>query len=167
MVAEEKLFLKVLGTLNEAQARWYVAREAIAQGRGGLKAMHQLTGMSRPTILRGIREVRLGRLRSANERIRQPGGGRSRIEEHDPALVRALERIMRETTAGDPMSLLRWTCKSTETIAAQLRRQHHTISADTVGRRLRELGYSLQANLKTKEGCSAPERDEQFRYING
>jgi Rhodopirellula transposase DDE domain len=167
MVAEEKLLLKVLGTLNEAQARWYVAREAIAQGRGGLKAMHQLTAMSRPTILRGIREVRGGRLRAANERIREPGGGRSRIEEHDPALVRAVERIMRETTAGDPMSLLRWTCKSTDTIAAELRRQHHTISADTVGRRLRELGYSLQANLKTKEGRSAPARDEQFRYING
>jgi hypothetical protein len=166
MVADEKLFLKVLGTLNEAQARWYVAREAIAQGRGGLKAMHQLTGMSRPTILRGIREVRAGRLRSVSERIRAPGGGRSRIEDHAPALVRALERIMRETTAGDPMSLLRWTCKSTETIAAELRRQHYTISADTVGRRLRELGYSLQANLKTKEGRSAPERDEQFRYIN-
>jgi Rhodopirellula transposase DDE domain len=167
MVAEEKLLLKMLGTLNEAQARWYVAREAIAQGRGGLKAMHQLTAMSRPTILRGIREVRGGRLRAANERIREPGGGRSRIEEHDPALVRAVERIMRETTAGDPMSLLRWTCKSTDTIAAELRRQHHTISADTVGRRLRELGYSLQANLKTKEGRSAPARDEQFRYING
>ena len=166
-MAEEKLFLKVLGTLNEAQARWYVAREAIAQGRGGLKVMHQLTGMSRPTILRGIREVRAGRLRSAGERIREPGGGRSRIEEHDPGTVQALERTMQETTAGDPMSLLRWTCKSTETIAAELRRQHHTISADTVGRRLRELGYSLQSNLKTKEGRSAPERDEQFRYING
>jgi hypothetical protein len=167
MVAKEKLFLKVLGTLNEAQARWYVAREALAQGRGGLKAMHQLSGMSRPTILRGIRELRAGRLRSASERIRAPGGGRSRFEEHDPAALRALERIMLETTAGDPMSLLRWTCKSTETIAEELRRQHHIISADTVGRRLRELGYSLQSNLKTKEGRSAPERDEQFRYING
>lgn len=166
MAADKKLFLKVLGTLNEAQARWYVAREAMAQGRGGLKAMHQLTGMSRPTILRGIQEVRGGRLRSARERIREPGGGRSRLEEHDPALVRALERIMRETTAGDPMSLLRWTCKSTETIATELRRQHHGISADTVGRRLRELGYSLQSNLKTKEGRSVPEPDAQFRYIN-
>src|SRR5215471_16075319 len=162
MAADEKLFLKVLGTLTEAQARWYVAREAIAQGRGGLQAMHQLSGMSRPTILRGIREVRGGRLRSASERIREPGGGRSRIEEHDPALMRALERIMHETTAGAPMSLLRWTCKSTETIAAELHRQHHRISADTVGRRLRELGYSLQSNLKTKEGGSTPERDEQF-----
>src|SRR5919108_5403230 len=104
MVAEEKLFLKVLGTLNEAQARWYVAREAIAQGRGGLKAMPQLTGMSRPTILRGIREVRGGRLRSARERIREPGGGRRRTEEHDPAVMRALERIMQENTPRGPLS---------------------------------------------------------------
>jgi hypothetical protein len=166
MLPDEKLFLKVLATLNEAQARWCVARETLARGRGGLKAMHQLTGMSRPTILRGIREVRGGRLRSARERIREPGGGRRRIEEHDPAVMQALERIMPETTAGDPMSLLRWTCKSTAMIAEELGRQHHIISADTVGRRLRELGYSRQSNVKTKEGRSAPERDEQFRYIN-
>jgi hypothetical protein len=152
MAADEKLFLKVLGTLNEAQARWYVAREAIAQGRGGLKAVHQLTGTSRPTILRGIREVRAGRLRSVSERIRAPGGGRSRIEEHHPAVVQALERIMRETTAGDPMSLLRWTCKSTETIAAELRRQHHRISADTVGQRLHALGHSLQSKSEDQGG---------------
>ena len=166
MLPDEKLFLKVLATLNEAQARWCVARETLARGRGGLKAMPQLTGMSRPTILRGIREVRGGRLRSARERIREPGGGRRRTEEHDPAVMRALERIMPETSAGDPMSLLRWTCKSTAMIAEELGRQHHIISADTVGRRLRELGYSLQSNVKTKDGRSAPERDEQFRYIN-
>jgi Rhodopirellula transposase DDE domain len=166
MLLDEKLFLKVLATLSEAQARWWIARETLARGRGGLKAMHQLTGMSRPTILRGIREVRGGRLRSARERIREPGGGRRRIEEHDPAVMQALERIMQETTAGDPMSLLRWTCKSTAMIAEELGRQRHIISADTVGRRLRELGYSLQSNVKTKEGRSAPQRDEQFRYIN-
>jgi hypothetical protein len=166
MRPDEQAFLKVLGTLNEAQARWYVGREAIARGRGGLKAMHELTGISRPTILRGIRELRAGHLRAAGERVRRPGGGRRRIEEGDPRVRRALERIMEETTAGDPMSLLRWTCKSTETIAEELQRQRHAISADTVGRRLRELGYSLQANVKTLEGRSAPERDEQFRYVN-
>lgn len=80
--------------------------------------------------------------------------------------MQALKQIMQETTAGDPMSLLRWTCKSTAMIAEELGRQHHIISADTVGRRLRELGYPLQSNVKTKEGRSVPERDEQFRYIN-
>ncbi len=81
-------------------------------------------------------------------------------------MLRALERLMEETTAGDPMSLLRWTCKSTDTLAAELRRQGYSISADTVGRRLRELEYSLQANVKTKEGYAPADRDEQFRHIN-
>jgi hypothetical protein len=166
MPAEREFFLRVLRTLNEAQARWFVAREALAVGRGGLKAMHVLTGMARPTILRGMRELQAGTALGASGRVRQPGGGRKRLEVADPKLVRALEKIMDETTAGDPMSLLRWTSKSTERIAEELTRRGHPISADTVGRRLRELEYSLQANLKTKEGSAPPGRDEQFRYIN-
>ncbi len=166
MPTAEGLFLKVLGSLNEAQARWYVAREVVARGRGGLKAMHALTGMSRPTILRGVRELTTSKLPAAGERIRRPGAGRKRLEEQDAGVLPALERLMEETTAGDPMSLLRWTCKSTETIAAELRGQGYAISADTVGRRLRELEYSLQANVKTKEGHAPPDRDEQFRHIN-
>jgi hypothetical protein len=166
LARDTKLLLRVLRTLNEAQARWYVAREALAMGRGGLKAMHGLTGMARPTILRGMRELQAGTVLGASGRVRQPGGGRQRLEVADPRLVRALEKIMDETTAGDPMSLLRWTSKSTERIAAELTRRGHPISADTVGRRLRELEYSLQGNVKTKEGASPPGRDEQFRYIN-
>ncbi len=166
MPAEREFFLRVLRTLNEAQARWFVAREALALGRGGLKAMHALTGMARPTILRGMRELQAGTALGASGRVRQPGGGRKRLEVADPKLVRAIEKIMDETTAGDPMSLLRWTSKSTERIAEELTRRGHPISADTVGRRLRELEYSLQANLKTKEGSAPPGRDEQFRYIN-
>lgn len=158
--------LKVLGTLNEAQARWYVAREALGGGRGGLKAMHEMTGMSRPTILRGIRELCEKRQLAVGERIRQPGGGRKRLEAADPGLEGALERIMEENTAGDPMSLLRWTNKSTTRIAEELTRQGHPTSDETVRRRLRELGYSLQANLKTKEEGSGVGRDAQFRYIN-
>ncbi len=166
MPAEREFFLRVLRTLNEAQARWFVAREALAVGRGGLKAMHGLTGMARPTILRGMRELQAGTALGASGRVRQPGGGRKRLEVADPTLVRAIEKIMDETTAGDPMSLLRWTSKSTERIAEELTRRGHPISADTVGRRLRELEYSLQANLKTKEGSAPLGRDEQFRYIN-
>ena len=168
MAAERdtEFFLRVLHTLNEAQARWYVAREAFAVGRGGLKAMHVLTGMARPTIRRGMHELQAGTALGASGRVRQPGGGRKRLEVADPMLVRALEKIMDETTAGDPMSLLHWTSKSTERIAEELTRRGHPISADTVGRRLRELDYSVQANLKTKEGSAPPGRDEQFRYIN-
>jgi hypothetical protein len=162
----DKLFVKVLDALNEAQARWYVAREVIGRGRGGLKAMHELTGMSRSTISRGMRELQQDQDLSASERVRHPGGGRKRLEQTDPELTSALEKIMDENTAGDPMSLLRWTNKSTERIAEQLRHQGHRVSGETIRRRLPELGYSLQMNAKSLEGVSPPERDAQFRYIN-
>jgi hypothetical protein len=89
------------------------------------------------------------------------------LEQADPGFERAIERIMKENTAGDPMSLLRWTHKSTAAIAGELTRQGHSASDETVRRRLRELGYSLQGNVKTLEGESPIERDAQFRYING
>ncbi len=165
VVPAKDLMLRVLGTLNEAQARWYVAREAIARGRGGLKVMAELTRMSRTTILRGVRELKEGTLLEQTERVRTPGGGRKRLEVTDPGLDRALERILDETTAGDPMSPLRWTSKSTERIATELGRLGHVVSGETVRRRLRELDYSLQQNVKTKEGSSPAGRDEQFRYI--
>jgi hypothetical protein len=158
------LMLKVLGALSESQARWYVAREALARGRGGLKALNELTGMSRPTILKGIRELQQHK-ELPSERIRQPGGGRKRLEESDPGLEAALEQIMEENTAGDPMSLLRWTNKSTVRIADELTRLGHSVSDETVRRRLAEMGYSLQANVKNLEESGAG-RDQQFRYIN-
>jgi len=161
----DEFFLTILGTLNEAQARWYVAREAVSRGRGGIKAMEDLTGMSRPTIIRGIRELKAGDV-SLGGRIRRPGGGRKRLETADPGLKAALEELVAENTAGDPTSALRWTNKSTTTIAEELTRQGHPVSAGTVRQRLHELGYSLQANKRTKEGYSPPERDRQFRYIN-
>jgi hypothetical protein len=161
----DALALKVLGTLNEAQARWYVAREALARGRGGLKAMHELTGMSRPTILKGIRELQAGQ-RLTVERVRKPGGGRKPIEQTDPGFGRALEGIMAESTAGDPMSLLRWTNKSTRRIAEELTRLGHPASDETVRRKLVEMGYSLQVNRKSLADSSSAERDEQFRHIN-
>mgnify|MGYP001616249958 CR=1 FL=1 len=160
------LMLKGLPTLNEAQARWYVAKEALALGRGGLKRMHALTGMSQPTILKGMRELRAPGPLGPPDRVRRPGGGRKRVEVAAPALRRHLERILDETTAGDPMSQLKWTRKSTYRLAAELTRLGHAVDADTVGRLLKDLDYSLQANVKTKEGSSPPERDAQFRYIN-
>jgi hypothetical protein len=160
----DDLMLKVLGALSESQARWYVARETLALGRGGLKAMNELTGMSRPTILKGIRELQQHK-ELPSERIRQPGGGRKRLEESDQGLEAALEQIMEENTAGDPMSLLRWTNKSTVRIADELTRLGHSVSDETVRRRLAEMGYSLQANAKNLEESGAG-RDQQFRYIN-
>jgi hypothetical protein len=161
----DSFFLRVLTTLNEAQARWYVACEAIRLGYGGVQAMHALTGMSRPTILKGMRELRTGQSLGRAERVRQAGGGRKCLEVADPGLTVALERIMEESTAGDPMSLLRWTHKSTARIATELTRQGHPMSDETVRRRLKELGYSLQANRKGSEGSSPATRDAQFQYL--
>ncbi|MGH9328118.1 MAG: ISAzo13 family transposase, partial [Terriglobia bacterium] len=165
-IAHRALMLKVLKTLIEAQARWYVAKEALALGRGGLKAMHELTGVSRPTILKGIRDLRLKRLLGESGRLRRPGGGRKALEASDPGLQRALEKIMEETTAGDPMSPLHWTSKSTYRIAEELSEQGHTVSQRSVHRRLSDMGYSLQGNAKNKEGSAPANRDEQFRAIN-
>jgi Rhodopirellula transposase DDE domain len=161
----DSFFLRVLTTLNEAQARWYVACEAIRLGYGGVQAMHALTGMSRPTILKGMRDLRTGQSLGSAERVRQAGGGRKCLEVADPGLTVALERIMEESTAGDPMSLLRWTHKSTARIATELTRQGHPMSDETVRRRLKELGYSLQANRKGYEGSSPATRDAQFQYL--
>jgi hypothetical protein len=163
---QSALILKILRTLNEAQARWYVAKEALMLGRGGLKRLHQLTGMSQPTILKGMRELRSRGPLGVPGRVRRPGGGRKRVESMAPELRRHLERMLDETTAGDPMSPLRWTSKSTYRLAAELTRLGHRMDADTVGRLLKDWGYSLQANVKTKEGTAPPERDAQFRYLN-
>jgi hypothetical protein len=122
--------------------------------------------MSRPTILKGIREIKEGKRLKESERVRALGGGRKPLEESDRGFARALERIMEENTAGDPMSLLRWTNKSTSRIAEELGRRGHPASDETVRRKLAQMGYSLQVNRKSLEGSSPPDRDEQFRYIN-
>ena len=168
LTPEERRWLKVLSTLNEAQARWFVADRALDVGRGGVTRLSQVTGMSRMTVTKAIKELR-GRQAlqpAAIGRIRRAGAGRKRIEESAPEVMKLLAAIVEETTAGDPMSLLRWTSKSTRTIADELARRGHHIDAVTVGRCLHDLGYSLQANVKTREGPQHAARDEQFRYIN-
>lgn len=161
------LFRKVLGTLNEAQRRWLVGREALRRGRGGIQRMMQESGISKPTILKGIRELRSRRKLAWEEgRARKPGGGRKPIEEHDPEITRLLEEVMDESTVGDPMSPLKWNSKSTYQIREYLANRGHLVSEDTIQRRLRKLDYSLQANRKDKEGESHADRDRQFRYIS-
>jgi hypothetical protein len=162
----ESLLTKVMGTLDEAQRRWFVGREAILLGHGGIKQMCEVSGLSKPTVIKAIRELNSDEELRIEGRIRQVGGGRKRVEEGDPKLLKLLKQAMEETTAGDPMSLLKWTSKSTYQIRDQLKRLGHAISEDTVQRRLKEMGYSLQSNTKVKEGSSVPERDSQFRYIN-
>jgi hypothetical protein len=164
----ERQWLRVLGTLNELQARLYVAQKALEEGRGGISRLSRLTGMSRPTIMKGIGELKGKKAlpRADSGRVRGPGGGRKPIELTDPTLLRDLEQLLAETTAGDPMNYLRWTNKSTRVLAEELRRQGHDLSHVTVGRCLRAMGYSLLANAKTLEGRQHPDRDAQFRYIN-
>jgi len=124
--------------------------------------------MSRVTITQGVSELRSSRqLRPlASGRVRSAGGGRKKVEAADPVLLCRLRGIVEETTAGDPMSPLKWTSKSTRTIAAELTRTGHAISSVTVGRCLEEMGYTLQGNVKTREGPQHPNRDAQFRYLN-
>ena len=164
----EKTWMKVLGTLNEYQARLFVAEKALEQGRGGITQLSRLTGMSRVTITEGVKDLQstTGLRRASSGRVRSPGGGRKKVEDDDPELLRLLKGIVEETTAGDPMSPLKWTSKSTRTIAAELTRSGHSVSSVTVGRCLADMGYTLQANVKTREGAQHPDRDAQFRYLN-
>ena len=161
------LFRKVLGALNEAQRRWLVGREALRQGRGGIQRMVETSGLSKPTILKGIRELRARRkLVSEEGKVRKAGGGRKPVEAHDPEVAPLLAQVMDESTLGDPMSPLKWSSKSTYQIQQYLASRGHAVSEDTIQRRLRELDYLLQANRKDKEGKSHADRDRQFRYIN-
>jgi len=164
----ERQWLRVLGTLNEAQARVFVAQQALEEGRGAISRLSQLTGMSRPTIMKGIAELEthVVATRADAGRVREAGGGRKRVEHADPRLKRVLTRLLDATTAGDPMSYLLWTNKSTRVLAEELARHGHEVSHVTVARCLREMGYSLQANVKTIEGTQHPDRHQQFRYLN-
>ena len=165
----DKCWLRVLSTLNERQARLFVAQRALELGRSGISQASGLTGMSRPAIYRGLAELRSPRRwqpAPSGQRIRRPGGGRQSLSAADPEMVRLLEQLLEETTAGDPMSLLKWTGKSTRTMAQELTGRGHPVSAMSVWRYLEAMEYSLQGNVKSLEGEQHPDRDAQFRYIN-
>lgn len=159
-----RFFEVVWPVLDERQRRLVAGALADAFGRGGTAWVTDASGMSRNTVIDGRREVEAGPL--ASGRVRAPGAGRRLAEELQPGLVDALDRLVSPATRGDPMSALRWTAKSTETLAAALVAQGFTVSADTVGRLLKALGYSLQAPAKTNEGRQHPDRDSQFNWLN-
>lgn len=151
--------------LDERTRRLMAANEARALGRGGISEVSRACGLSRKAIAKGIKEIEAGSAPPPG-RIRQPGAGRKKLTEHDPRLVGALERLIDPDTRGDPETPLRWTCKSTRTLAAQLTRQKHPVSHMKVAQLLHAEGYSLQGNRKTEEGDDHPDRDAQFRHIN-
>jgi len=152
--------------LDERLRRCVAAAEAAALGPRGISIVSRATGVSRRAIRRGLTELREAAGPSPRGRIRRPGGGRKRARAKDPTLGRDLEQLVEPTTRGDPESPLRWTCKSVRQLAAELQRQGHQASHQLVSELLHELGYSLQANRKTLEGTSHPDRNAQFEYIN-
>ena len=162
----ERRWLKVFRTLNELQARLFAADKALDLGRGGISSLSALTGLSRTTITKAVEELQSGKAVSPVEgRVRRVGGGRKKAEGVDPGVRDRLEKILEETTAGDPMSQLRWTSKSTRTMAEELTGLGHPVPWVTVARCLDDRGYSLQANRKSKEGPQHADRDAQFGYI--
>jgi len=155
----------VAGELNERQRRVWAGAEAVSHGRGGQAAVVRATGISLTTVAKGMREVRAGERLDAG-RVRRAGGGRRSLTETDETLVGDLEALVAGETRGHPESALLWTAKSVRSLAGALREKGHQVSHETVAKLLRGLGYSLQANRKTLEGASHPDRDAQFAHIN-
>jgi transposase len=168
LTTEERRWVKVLSTLNEAQGRWFVADKALDLGRGGVSRLSQVTGMSRMTITKAVRELRergalqpaaMGRIR------RREGAGRTSIEESAPEVT----KLIAGSSKRPPPVTRRACCAgraSRHEPSPRSARRGHRIDPSTVGRYLHDLGYSLQANVKTREGPQHEARDEQFRYIN-
>jgi len=159
-------YARVAEVLDERSRRAVAASEALALGWGGITAVARATGLSRTAIRRGIAELRGTVPRAAPGRIRRPGGGRKRIVATDPTVLADLERLVDPATRGDPESPLRWTSKSVRKLAAALGELGHQVSPQWVATTLRDLGYSLQANRKTREGTAHPDRDAQFGHLN-
>lgn len=150
--------------LNERSRRMLAAAEATQLGYGGVSLVSRACGLSRVTIMKGIQELDGPAL--VAERIRRAGGGRHALIRHDPQLPALLESLVEPLTRGDPESPLRWTCKSTRTLAGELAGRRHRISQEKVAQLLRQMNYSLQRNRKSEAGDDHPDRDAQFRYIN-
>ena len=151
--------------LDERGKRFFAAAEARAYGYGGVSVVSRITGIARSTILRGVQEIKT-RVRVEPGRIRQAGGGRKAKCFEDKTLLPDLERLVEPETRGDPVRLLRWTSKSLRRLAQALKARGHTVCPHVIADCLRDLGYSLQANSKTREGSRHMDRDAQFHYIN-
>ncbi len=168
----KKRFELLAPLLNERQLRLYVAAEALVLGRGGISVASQATGVSRPTITTGCKELLDQETKEAvassspAARMRKKGGGRKRTIEVDETLRSDLEGLIEPVTRGDPESPLHWTAKSVRNLADELKKMGHKTSHRMVAELLHEMDYSLQANRKTAEGGSHPDRNAQFEYIH-
>jgi hypothetical protein len=165
--AIKERFARVAGRLDERTRRLVAASEAVALGWGGMTAVSRATGLSRKAIRRGIAELQgVPAATAGRGRVRRVGGGRKKTVDKDPTLLGDLEALVDPGTCGDPQSPLRWTCKSVRTLATELRTRGHQVSHQLVAELLRETGYSLQGNRKTREGGTHPDRDAQFAHIS-
>lgn len=162
-------FLSLAPVMDERMRRQWAASEASALGWGGVATVAEASGLAWNTIKAGMRELD-HRAKHPEEpiddRIRRGGGGRKRLTQTDPQLLKALELLVDPATRGHPESPLRWTCKSTAKLAEELTRQNHPVTDRTVATLLKQAGYSLQANRKTREGSQHPDRNAQFEHIN-
>ena len=167
----EAKYRALAGRLDEATLRLWVATEARSLGRGGVSIVARAVGVSRTTVYAGLAELDDAAARFVmvpaldRGRVRAPGGGRKPLTSADPTLLRDLDALVEPSTRGDPMSPLRWTCKSTTRLAQELNRQGHQVSQRTVCDLLAQMHYSLQSVRKTREGAQHPDRDAQFRHI--
>ena len=159
-----RFFDVVLPHLNERQRRVVTGAAAELLGRGGKTAVADAAGMSRNTVIKAVAEVAAGM--EPSDRLRAPGGGDRPLSEKQPGLLEALDELVHPETRGNPMSLLRWTSKSSTKLADELVRKGFEVSSRTVLRLLHAMGYSLQANAKVTEGRQHADRDAQFRYLN-
>ncbi len=153
--------------LDERTRRLVAAAEAEAMGFGGISAVAEASGLSRGTVIRGIAELKTATKPTRGQRIRRKGAGRKRTVDQDATLKRDLEALVEPVTRGDPESPLRWTCKSVRQLARELKRTGHRTSHRMVAELLHQMDYSLQANRKTLEGSTHPDRDAQFHHISG
>lgn len=168
-LAVSQRFASIADALNERLRRLVAASEAQVLGYGGVSLVARATGVSRRAITQGLAEIKRG-VSAASEqnpaRIRRPGGGRKKTLSLDGSLQSDLENLIEPLTRGDPESALRWTCRSLRQLAGELRALGHAVSHTLVGELLHQMGYSLQANQKTQEGASHPDRNAQFEFIN-
>jgi Rhodopirellula transposase DDE domain len=161
---EHRAINRLVATMDEKRRRRFVGFLAQQQGRGGIELLARITGLSHKTIRRGMQENQRPPS-GESQRVRCPGGGRKRVEQRHPEIVQALDELLQDVTAGDPMSELKWTHKSTAKLCRALRRRGFAIGRKTVARLLRQRKYSLRTNRKCLAGTQDPDRDRQFRFL--
>jgi hypothetical protein len=152
--------------LDEKGLRLFAASEALAAGHGGIVAVSEATGIARSTIGRGLKELKVQEQAPPRDRVRRTGGGRKAAVVKQPGLVETLTKIIQSAIRGDPEAKLLWVSKSLRHLSDALKQEGYTVSHPVIRRLLRDMGFSMQANAKVREGGQHPDRNAQFEKIN-